>query len=123
MAIDTAKLQSTLHQLVSGTSDIEGAALVTTDGLPLVSALPGHMDEERVSAMSAAMLSLSERIGHELIRGGINQIAIDGAEGTCMLTSCGEDAVLLVLANRMVKKGILNLEVKRVLGDLRQLLM
>ncbi|MEM7794380.1 MAG: roadblock/LC7 domain-containing protein [Cyanobacteria bacterium P01_C01_bin.118] len=123
MAIDTAKLQSTLHQFVSGTSDIEGAALVTTDGLPLVSVLPGHMDEERVAAMSAALLSLSERIGSELIRGGITQIALDGTDGYSMLTSCGEEAILLVLATRMVKKGILNLEVKRVVGELQQLLM
>lgn len=123
MAIDTVKLQSTLHQFVSGTSDIEGAALVTTDGLPLVSVLPSHMDEERVSAMSAALLSLSERIGSELIRGGITQIAIDGAEGCCMLTSCGEETILLVLATQLVKKGILNLEVKRLMVELQQLLM
>ena len=123
MAIDTAKLQSTLHQFVSGTNDIEGAALLTTDGLPLVSVLPGHMEEERVAAMSAALLSLSERIGSELIRGGITQIAIDGVDGYCMLNSCGEEAILLVLATRMVKKGILTLEVKRVVGELQQLLM
>lgn len=123
MAIDTAKIQAALHSFVSGTSDIEGVALVTPDGLPLVTALPSHMDEERVSAMSAALVSLGERISSELLRGKINQIAIDGEEGYYILSNCGEEAVFLVLATRMVKKGILNLEVKRAVGELELLLM
>lgn len=122
MAIDTAKIQSTLYSFVSGTSEIEGAALVTLDGLPIVTVLPNHMDEEQVAAMSAALLSLGERISSELMRGGISQIAIDGEDGYCMLSSCGEDAILLVLANRMVKKGILNLEVRRVVNEVQLLL-
>lgn len=123
MAIDTAKLQSTLHRFVSGTSEIEGAALVTPDGLPLVTALPSHMDEERVSAMSAALLTLGERIGSELMRGSISQVAIDGKDGYCLLTSCGSESIFLVLATREVKKGILNLEVKRALSDIKLLLL
>ena len=122
MSIDTAKIQATLHSFVSGTSDIEGAALVTPDGLPLVTVLPNHMDEERVSAMSAALLSLGERISSELMRGGIDQIAIDGEEGYCIMSNCGEEAVFLVLAARTVKKGILNLEVKRAVGEIQPLL-
>ncbi|MEM7065818.1 MAG: roadblock/LC7 domain-containing protein [Cyanobacteria bacterium P01_B01_bin.77] len=122
MAIDTAKMQAFLHSFVSGTSDIEGAALVTPDGLPLVTVLPSHMDEDRVSAMAAALLSLGERIGSELLRGGIGQIALDGSEGYCILRACGEEAVFLVLAAHKVKKGILHLEVKRAVGEIQPLL-
>ena len=81
------------------------------------------MDEERVSAMSAALVSLGERIGSELLRGKVSQIAIDGEAGYCILSNCGEEAVFLVLATRMVKKGILNLEVKRAVGELQALLV
>ncbi|ESA39043.1 roadblock lc7 family protein [Leptolyngbya sp. Heron Island J] len=123
MAIDAAKLQTALHNFVSGTSDIEGVALVTPDGLPIVAVLPSYMDEERVSAMAAALVSLGERIGSELLRGNVNQIAIDGEEGYCILSNCGEEAVFLVLATRMVKKGILNLEVKRAVDEIQSLLM
>ena len=123
MAIDSAKIQATLHSFVSGTNDVEGAALVTPDGLPLVSVLPNHMDEDRVSAMAAALLSLGERISSELLRGDIAQIALDGEEGYCILSSCCEEAIFLVLAARTVKKGILSLEVKRALTKIRPLLM
>jgi predicted regulator of Ras-like GTPase activity (Roadblock/LC7/MglB family) len=71
------------------------------------------MDDERVSAMSAAMLSLGERIGKELVRGDIDRIYVEGDEGFSILTSCGEDAVFLVLASKAAKQGVLMLEIKR----------
>jgi hypothetical protein len=77
------------------------------------------MDEERVSAMSAAMLSLGDRIGQELARGGIDRIYVEGEKGFSILTSCGEDAVFLVLANKAAKQGVLMLEIKRALTELK----
>jgi len=122
MAINTEKLGITLQNFVSGTSDVQGAALVTPDGLPLSSTLPGAMDEERVSAMSAAMLSLGERIGQELVRGTIDRIFVEGDKGYGILVSCGDDAVLLVLADQKVKQGILMLEIKRIVVEIKAIL-
>lgn len=123
MAINLEKMSATLQNFVSGTNDVQGAALVTPDGLPLVATLPGGMDEERVSAMSAAMLSLGERIGGELARGGIDRIFVEGDTGYGILTSCGEDAVFLVLASQAAKQGLLMLEIKRAVTELKSLLM
>jgi predicted regulator of Ras-like GTPase activity (Roadblock/LC7/MglB family) len=122
MAINTEKLGYILQNFVSTTPDVQGAAMVTPDGLPLASSLPGGMDEERVSAMSAAMLSLGERIGGELARGEIDRIYVEGEEGFSILTSCGEDAVFLVLAGKAAKQGVLMLEIKRALTELRKLM-
>jgi hypothetical protein len=119
MAINSQKLGYILTNFVSTTTDVEGVAVVTPDGLPLASSLPGGMDEERVSAMSAAMLSLGERIGQELARGGIDRIYVEGEKGFSILTSCGEDAVFLVLANKAAKQGVLMLEIKRALTELK----
>ena len=123
MAINSDKLGYVLRNFVSTTSDVQGAAMVTPDGLPLASSLPGGMDDERVSAMSAAMLSLGDRIGRELARGEIDRIYVEGVEGFSILTSCGEDAVFLVLAGKAAKQGVLMLEIKRTLGDLKSALM
>ena len=119
MAINSQKLGYILRNFVSTTTDVEGVAVVTPDGLPLASSLPGGMDEERVSAMSAAMLSLGDRIGQELARGGIDRIYVEGEKGFSILTSCGEDAVFLVLANKAAKQGVLMLEIKRALTELK----
>ena len=122
MAINIEKLSNILNNFVSSTNDIQGAALVTPDGLPLANSLPSSMDEERVSAMSAAMLSLGERIGSELSRGTIERIYVDGGDGYSVLTSCGEDAVFLVLASKSAKQGILQLEIKRTVEELKSIL-
>ncbi|WP_298975806.1 roadblock/LC7 domain-containing protein [uncultured Thermosynechococcus sp.] len=119
MPIDVSKLEATLQSFVANASNVQGAALVSPDGLTLAAVLPGAMDEERVAAMSAAMLSLGERIGRELSRGQIERILVEGGSGYGILTSCTEDAVLLVLADASAKLGILNLEIKNVLAELQ----
>ena len=119
MAINAGKLSHIVQDFVARTSDVQGAAVVTPDGFPLASSLPGNMDEERVSAMSAAMLSLGERIGTELLGGTTDRIYVEGDEGFTVLTNCGEDAVFLVLAGKTAKQGMLMLEIKRAVADVK----
>lgn len=107
-------LQGILQSFTASNPGVEGAAIVTPDGLPLASVLPGKMDEERTAAMSAAMLSLGERIGKELTRGTIDRIFVQGDRGYAVLTSCGEEAMLLTLASAEVKQGVLFLEIKQL---------
>ena len=123
MPINSAKLENILQNFVSGTNDIQGATLVTPDGLSLAAALPPGMDDERVSAMSAAMLSLGERIGSELDRGITERIYVEWDRGIGVLTNCGEEALLLVLASHSVKQGLLMLEIKRLVSELKLILM
>ncbi|MEQ8995785.1 MAG: roadblock/LC7 domain-containing protein [Coleofasciculus sp. B1-GNL1-01] len=122
MAINAEKLGMIIKDFASAASDVEGAAVVTPDGLPLATTLPSGMDDERVSAMSAAMLSLGERIGKELVRGAIDRIYVEGEKGFSVLTSCGEDTVFLVLATKEAKQGLLMLNIKRTVGELRMVL-
>ncbi len=122
MAINQEKLSAILQNFVSGTNDVQGAALVTPDGLPLATTLPGGMDEERVSTMYAEILSLGERIGGELARGTVERIFVEGDAGYGILTSCSEDAVFLVLAGQAAKQGLLMLEIKRAVSELKAVL-
>jgi predicted regulator of Ras-like GTPase activity (Roadblock/LC7/MglB family) len=70
-----------LKDLQAGTADIEASAVVSVDGLIMASSLPADVEEDRVSAMSAAMLSLGERIASELGRGILDQVYIRGDNG------------------------------------------
>ena len=101
--------------------DIEASAVVSVDGLIMASALPAEVEEDRVSAMSAAMLSLGERIASELRRGGLEQVYIKGDNGFIILTAVGEEAVLTVLARQEAKLGLIFLEMRRAAEDLRKL--
>jgi len=117
-----SQIAEIVQKFVSNTSEIQGAALVSPDGLSLTAILPGSMDEERTAAMSAAMLSLGERISQELVRGDVERIVVEGEKGYSVMVSCGEDAVLLVLASKQAKQGLLFLEIKRIVKSLAPLL-
>jgi len=106
-------LTSILSELNGSSADIEASAIVSTDGLMMAALLPGGMDEDRVGAMSAALLSLGDRTAKELARGGLEQVLIKGDKGYILMTHAGEDAVLTVLAKPQAKLGLIFLDVKR----------
>jgi predicted regulator of Ras-like GTPase activity (Roadblock/LC7/MglB family) len=110
-----------LKDLQVSTPDIEASAVVSVDGLIMASSLPAGVEEDRVSAMSAAMLSLGERIATELGRGMLDQVYIRGENGYVFLMSVGEEAVLTVLARQQAKLGLLFLDMKRTAEELTKI--
>ena len=110
-----------LREMQAASPEIEASAIVSVDGLIMASALPTEVEEDRVSAMSAAMLSLGERISGELGRGMLEQVYIRGAGGYVILTSVGEEAVLTALARENAKLGLIFLEMRRAADDLIKL--
>jgi predicted regulator of Ras-like GTPase activity (Roadblock/LC7/MglB family) len=116
----TEQMVSRLRQMQAASPDIEASAVVSVDGLIIASALPNEVEEDRVSAMSAAMLSLGERISSELGRGGLEQVYIKGGSGFVILTSIGNEAVLTALASQQAKLGLIFLEMQRAAEDLQR---
>src|SRR6185503_11124135 len=86
-----------LREMQISTPDIEASAVVSVDGLSMASSLPPNVEEDRVAAMSAAMLSLGERIATELGRKTLEQVYIHGDKGHVYVFAIGEEAVLTVL--------------------------
>lgn len=117
----TELMVSRLRDLQASTPDIEASAVVSVDGLIMASALPADVEEDRVSAMSAAMLSLGERIASELGRGALEQVYIRGTGGYVFLSAVGEEAVLTVLARKDAKLGLVFLDMRRAAEDLSKL--
>ena len=122
MATRTDEMVKLLKELQMTTPDIEASAIVSVDGLIIASALPADVEEDRVSAMSAAMLSLGERIASELHRGVLDQVFVRGEDGYVLLMSVGEEAVLTALARKNAKLGLVFLDMKRTAEGLLRLL-
>jgi predicted regulator of Ras-like GTPase activity (Roadblock/LC7/MglB family) len=110
-----------LRAMQASAPDIEASAVVSVDGLIMASALQQGAEEDRISAMSAAMLSLGERIAQELGRGGLEQVYIKGDKGFIVLISVGTEAVLTALARQEGKLGLVFLEMRRAAEDLVKL--
>jgi len=117
----TEQLVERLRDLQASSGDVEAAAIVSVDGLSMASSLPSNIEEDRVSAMSAAMLSLGERISSELGRGELDQVYVKGENGYVILNAVGEEAVLTVLARKDAKLGLIFLDINRTVEVLTPL--
>lgn len=115
-------LVSILTELNGSSADIEASGVISTDGLMMASVLPAAMDEDRVGAMSAAMLSLGDRTAQELARGELEQVLIKGDKGYVLMTYAGEEAVLTVLTKSSAKLGLIFLDVKRAASRIAEML-
>lgn len=116
------ELNRILRSLTSGTPDVEAAALISEDGLVIASVLPQDIEEVRVAGMSATLLSLGSRAANELGRGELEQVLIKGQNGYTVMTSSGSGTLLLVLTTQAAKLGLIFLEMKRAVTDLRKAL-
>lgn len=117
----TESMVDRLRELQGTTPEIEASAVVSVDGLIIASSLPAGIEEDRVSAMSAAMLSLGERIASELGRGMLDQVYVRGAGGYVILMSVGDEAVLTTIVRKDAKLGLIFLDMRRSTDDLEQL--
>jgi uncharacterized protein len=114
-------LTAILNELNGTSADIEASAVISTDGLMMAALLPAAMDEDRVGAMSAAMLSLGDRTAKELARGNLEQVLVKGNKGYILMTGAGGEAVLTVLAKPNAKLGLIFLDVKRAAESITKL--
>jgi uncharacterized protein len=108
-----ARLDHVLADLLAQAPELEAAAVVSFDGLAMASALPPGMNEDRVAAMSAALLSLGEKAAAGLGRGDLSQVYVEGETGTVFLVSCEDEAVLVAVAAAGAKAGLMLFEVRR----------
>lgn len=115
-------LTSILTDLNGTSADIEASGIISTDGLIMAAVLPQNMDEDRVGAMSAAMLSLGDRTAQELARGSLEQVLIKGGKGYVLMTHAGKEAVLTVLAKPNAKLGLIFLDVKRAAENIASMI-
>ncbi|MDZ4179501.1 MAG: roadblock/LC7 domain-containing protein [Coriobacteriia bacterium] len=116
------RLAQALNDLMASSPDVQAAALVSMDGFTMASALPEGMQEDRVGAMSAAILGLGERAAAELGRGQLTQVFIEGDDGYVVLIAAGERAVLTTLAQKGSKLGLVLYDMKSSAEEIAEIL-
>ncbi len=115
------RIVAQLDQMRALSSDIEAAAVISIEGLTVASSVGDEIDEARLGAMSAAMLALGERIAAELGRGTLDEVMIKGDAGYAVLMPLDENSVLCALAGEEAKLGLIYLDMRRALMELRAL--
>lgn len=112
MATRGELIAGALQTFLSGCPDVDGVAVVSADGLPMASALPDDIEEERLAAMSASMLSLGERATSLLRRGDMRQLFIEGDHGFVYVMAAGDNAVVCAICRPSAKTGLILYEMK-----------
>ena len=116
------QLDAILNEFERNVPHVEATAVVSTDGLVIASRLPDKVEEDRIGAMGAAILSISSRSGDELDRGEMERVLIEGEAGYLLIRSIGEDAILVALVDKDVRLGMLFYECKKCIGRLTEIL-
>lgn len=112
------RLASVLDSFLEVSAEAEAAAVVSADGLPMASALPPHVEEDRLAAMSAALLTLGERAAEGLGRGELGQVFVEGKDGYVVLMAAGPHAVLVVITSKRAKIGLALFEMRRTASQI-----
>jgi predicted regulator of Ras-like GTPase activity (Roadblock/LC7/MglB family) len=118
----TDELNAALSDLQSGSADIEACAVVSEDGLIIASSLPQGLEETRIAAMSAVMLSMGSRTASELQRGALKQIFIKGEHGYAIIMNAGPHSALLAMTRQEAKLGLIFLDLSRVAEKVKNIL-
>lgn len=122
MATRAEQMSQILRTLVSNTPDVEAAAVVSVDGLVVSSVLPAGVDEDRVAAMAAALLSLGDRTSQELGRDALEQVYVKGKNGYVILIQTSPETVLEAIAGPSAKLGMVLLDMKRAAQEIARIL-
>ncbi|MFX1237953.1 MAG: roadblock/LC7 domain-containing protein [Promethearchaeota archaeon] len=111
-----------LRKLLSTMPEVTAAAIVSVEGLPISSALAADVDETRIAAMTAAILSLAERAIHEMSKGDFQEIYIKGTDGYLIVLQAGRNAVLTVSTTIDIRLGLILLDAKRTCEKIAKLI-
>ena len=122
MSENISELIELLRKMEAVNAEIQGSAIVSVQGLPICSVLARDVNDGIVSAMSAAILSVSERAVEELARGNLKRILIEGDEGTIILSKAGENAILATLTKADAALGMVFLNIESVSKKISTLL-
>jgi predicted regulator of Ras-like GTPase activity (Roadblock/LC7/MglB family) len=115
-------LDDLLKKLLGAIPEVKAAAIVSAEGLPIASALPQGVDETRIAAMTAALLSLSERAIIEMAKGDFDQLYVKGSSGYLLILQAGPNAVLTVSTTSEVRLGLILLDCRRTCEKIAQLI-
>ena len=111
-------MAAALNEFLDVSWEVEAAAVVSPDGLPMASALPPDVEEDRLAAMSASLLTLGERAAHNLNRGELAQVLVEGERGFVLLMAAGPSAVLVAVTSHEAKVGLVLFEMKKAVESI-----
>ena len=116
------RVTEVLRSIQMSSPDVIGTAVVDVQGFIIASAIPSGVDEEELGAMTATMHGSGEQIAEQLMHSTVDQTYVKTEKGYVILNASGPDTVLVLLATKNVKLGLVFMMLKQHLPELRRII-
>ena len=110
------EIMNGLKKLLGEFTNLPGvntACLVGRDGFLLDSIAIAGTDSEMIGAIASGGFGASESMGKQLQKGSLTMTMIEYAEGPVMLAPIGQEAFLVVVADKEANLGMIRLKIKK----------
>lgn len=115
-----SNLLAELHQ---DSPEIEASALASDDGIMMASHLKVGINEDRMAAMSAAMLSVGNRMIDDLLQGTSDRVMIQSSAGYVIISAVTDELILTVVARPDAKLGMVFHDIRNFAKKLKNSLV
>ena len=106
----------TIHDLVRALAQREGVEAVVIlgrDGLLIDTRTTGDLDGEHLAALTPAVVSAAESIGHAASRGSLTTTVIEYERGAAVISAISPEAILLLIVHASAHLGALLYDLRR----------
>lgn len=112
-----------LKELLTEFTNIPGvntACLVGRDGFLLHSVTLSGIDAEMIGAIASSGFGASEAMGNQLQKGGMSMTMVEYENGPVMFAPVGQDAFLVIIADKDANLGMIRLKIKKHSRDIEK---
>lgn len=112
------KSEEKLEKLVKTNSDVNAAAVISIEGLPVTSVIAEEVEEYKISAMTATLYSLAKRAIKDMHLGNFDQLTVKGSNGYLLISQGGPNEVLMVSTTKNVKLGLVLYDCEKICEEI-----
>jgi predicted regulator of Ras-like GTPase activity (Roadblock/LC7/MglB family) len=116
------EFENLLQDLETSVGDIKGLAIVTKNGLPIAIKLPGDVDINTFSGMSAATYGAAETTMLELKHGHVYWVYTEAEDYTLVIVDAGRLATLVALVRSGANTGLVLMKLKDTADKVKNLM-
>ncbi len=113
MASRSEQINSILEQLVSNNgNDINGAALISSDGILISSRMSTDVNADRMGAIAATMMGVTTRVVNDLKIGKANEAIVNAESGYLLVMPVATQMILAIILRQHANLGMIRIEAR-----------
>jgi len=102
---------------------VYASAIVSRDGLLVMSVMPQDVDAEAFAAMTATMVGAAETAFSELKRGVAERVIVEGTHGKIVALGAGKNAILVSMAEPKATLGLILHQMNKTVEKVKKVFM